>query len=78
MTSDKMSDPYDTTDLPQIAHATTISDRSAVNLHVDGSLTMEGLRGRPLRNVLFRLTAAEVRELLRFFAELPALPRGEE
>lgn len=73
-----MRDVYDTDDLPKIAYGTTISDASGVNLHVDGSLTLEGLRGRPLRNVRFRLTAAEVRELLRFFAELPELPRGEE
>jgi hypothetical protein len=61
---------------PQIVYGMTLSDVSAANLHVDGSLTLEQLQGR--RNVLFRLTAAEVRELLRFFAEMPEPPRGAE
>ena len=46
---------------------------AADDLFVDGTLTIETIRKREL--IFVKLTAAEVRALLRFFAELPALPK---
>lgn len=60
---------------PAIAHGMVISDQAAVDLYVDGTLTIETMRKREL--IFVKLTAAEVRELIRFFAELPALPKEQ-
>jgi len=54
--------------LPPIVRAAVLSSESAVNLHADGSMTLEVLNEGDIAFIL--LTASEVKQLMRFLAEM--------